>query len=900
MADEAIKIAGIKLQVDGMAEFQQNFREINLHMKTSSTELAKVTAEFGKNSKSVEVLTAKQTDLQNKLSLNKQEQQNLNEMVEKASEKYGENSREVEALKIKLLESETAEIRMQKALEGVSKELETQQSGWTKLGEHLTDSGQKLTEIGGKLTDVGKDLTLKVTTPILGAGTAAVKFFGDYETGINKINTLDLSAPPEKINKIKNEILALSSDTGIAATSIADATYQMGSALGALGDDVVDYVTVANKSAIGGFTDTATAVNGLTTVTNTYGLKGAEAMAKVSDQMLMAQNLGKTSFGEIASSIGNVVPIANALNVSTEELFASYATLTKNGIATAQATTGLKAAYSNIIKPSAEAAKTAKGLGLEFNAAHLGSVGWAEFLSEIKEKTNGNTDVMAKLFGSVEALNTVTVLTSQNGMSDLNQALVAMENSTGATDAAFQAMQEGVNVTFSKVLNDFKNTAIQFGEIIAPALEPVAEKISEAVTWFGGLDNSVKTTIIVFAGIAAVIPPIITGIGGLITAVGTISTTFGGLATSIGAAGGLVPALGTIAPVILPIAGVIAGVVAAGVLLYQNWDLVKEKAKALWDYLKPTFDAIKKFFNDWGREVAPIFTTAFENIKRLAETIFNGLKDFWNNWGSTIKTLFETLFNNVKTIISTAFEVIKTVINTALRIISEAINLFTNVLKGDWQGAWDNIKNIFSMAWEGIQSVAGTLLNGLLDLFQNSISGMVSIGADIIGGLINGLQSKAGDVKDTVINMISGFTDAIKNFFGIASPSKLMKKMFGFVGEGMVVGLKSKANELMEASKSISEGVSDNLQIDTTDFMTNTKDILDSMQTALPEMTSNINHVVSGKSTQNNDNPRDIIITGNQFIIREESDISKIAKEVMRQISQSVNQNSRIGGIAIT
>ena len=90
---------------------------------------------------------------------------------------------------------------------------------------------------------------------------------------------------------------------------------------------------------------------------------------------MVAQNFGKTTFGELASSMGQVTPIANSLNVSTNELLSSIAVLTKNGIATSQSVTGLKAAYSNILKPTSDAQKTAKSLGLEFNAAHLKSVG---------------------------------------------------------------------------------------------------------------------------------------------------------------------------------------------------------------------------------------------------------------------------------------------------------------------------------------------------------------------------------------------------------------------------------------------------------------------------------------------------------------------------------------------
>ena len=210
------------------------------------------------------------------------------------------------------------------------------------------------------------------------------------------------------MGQLENQVKKLSNTTGVGVSDIAEAQYQAISA-GVKTASSVKFVSTAVKAAKGGFTDAATAVDGLSTVINAYGLKAKDA-TKISDQMLTTQNFGKTSFGELASSMGKVIPIASSLNVSTNELFGSIAVLTKNGIATSEAVTGMKAAYSNILKPSSEAAEAAKKMGLNFSSAHLQSVGWAKFLDEIKEKTNGNTQEMAKLFGSTEALNTVTVL----------------------------------------------------------------------------------------------------------------------------------------------------------------------------------------------------------------------------------------------------------------------------------------------------------------------------------------------------------------------------------------------------------------------------------------------------------------------------------------------------------
>ncbi len=82
------------------------------------------------------------------------------------------------------------------------------------------------------------------------------------------------------------------------------------------------------KLAKGGFTDGAKAVDVLTTAINAYGLEASDA-TRVSDLLITTQNLGKTTVDELASSMGTVIPVANASNFSIEELSASYAQLTK-------------------------------------------------------------------------------------------------------------------------------------------------------------------------------------------------------------------------------------------------------------------------------------------------------------------------------------------------------------------------------------------------------------------------------------------------------------------------------------------------------------------------------------------------------------------------------------------
>jgi len=548
---------------------------------------------------------------------------------------------------------------------------------------------RKLDRTSRKIGNAGKTMTSTFTVPIVGAGVAAAKMAGDFEGSLNKVSTIADEAVLS-LDEIRDGALKLSSEMGIAGTEINEALYQ---AISATGDtaNALSYVEVAAKAAEGGFTDVTTSIDGLTTVMNAYGLQGTEAMQSVSDQMLMAQNYGKTTFGEMAASIGNVIPIASALNVSTEELFASIATLTKNGIQTSQAITGLKAAYSNILKPSKQASDLAAELGLEFNSAHLQSVGWAQFLAEINEKTGGSADAMATLFGSTEALNAVTVLAT-TGAQDFAGALDAMADSAGSTQEAYDKMNQGFNDTFGDMLINLQNLGIQFGDVLLPYLEKGIGYLESLITWFSGLDEVSKNMIIQFAAMIAVVGPLLMIVSQGISVFSALSTQFyyfvtiidmvtmgiGSIFAWIGKvvgiiSGALMSGLQTLFAFIVanPIVLVIAAIIAALILLWKNWDTVKtwilETVTKLREGVTQKFDELSTSVTGTVEKMNTWLTDKWNGLKTGAVTIFVGIQtgvigafeglktkalSIWDSIGSGIRETINFIIRGVNILIA--------------------------------------------------------------------------------------------------------------------------------------------------------------------------------------------------------------------------------------------------------
>lgn len=114
-------------------------------------------------------------------------------------------------------------------------------------------------------------------------------------------------------------------------------------------------------------------------------------------------------------------------------------------------------------------------------------------------------------------------------------------------------------------------------ETLAPALESIVEKVTEVVTWFGELDGTTQTVILVVLGLIAAISPLAAIISSITTILPVLITLFGAILSPVGL---VVAAVGAL--------------IAAGVALYQNWDTVKQKASELWSNITSTFDKIKE------------------------------------------------------------------------------------------------------------------------------------------------------------------------------------------------------------------------------------------------------------------------------------------------------------------
>lgn len=436
------------------------------------------------------------------------------------------------------------------------------QAGVNRMQKSMAKVGKGMAVAGGAIIGA-----------VAGIGGASLKMAADFDSAMREVNTMMLLNEAE-FAEYTRQTKDMAAALGVDAVEAAEALYQAISA-GVPKDNAIEFLTIATKAAIGGVTDTETAVDGLTTVINAFKLPMSDAQ-KVADLMFTTVKGGKTTFEELSASLFQVAPIAAAAGVSFEEVSAALATMTKQGVPTSVATTQLRQAMVALQKPTQEMNEVIQGLGYESGQTMLKERGLASTLTVLRDATGGSNEMLMKMFGSVEAGGAVLALTGENAAMFATD-IEAMANSTGAATDAFAQMEQSTSRQMEKLQTSFKDIGLSIGTALMPALILLIDAVKPIVTAIGNWvsDNPELTkTILVVAGVIGVL---LVGLGSLMMMLGPI-------------AAGFTLMMGPVGLVILGIAALIA----IGVLLWKNWDTIAARASEIWGGIRDVILTVAK------------------------------------------------------------------------------------------------------------------------------------------------------------------------------------------------------------------------------------------------------------------------------------------------------------------
>lgn len=574
------------------------------------------------------------------------------------------------------------------------------ESAGRRAGESISNNiGSSISNAGTAIGNVGKAvMPLSIAAGALfGGSTAGASGFND---AMAKMSTL-FDTTQVSVGDLSNEFIDLSNKTGLSASELAEAGYQALSA-GQSVDQVGAFVETAGNLAKAGFTSTTTAVDVLTTAMNAYG-EGAGTADEIANKLVRTQNLGKTTVDELASSMGKIIPTASSMGVNIDNLTSGYVSLTKQGIATAEATTYMNSMLNELGDSGTDLGGILKEkTGKSFQDLMGEGKSLADILQITKDYADENGIAYNELWGSAEAGKAGLAILN-GGVDEFNNTVGTMQSNVDDVGSALEKL-DTPSAQFNRALNSVKNSGIQLGTTILTALAPALDKITSVVqavtTWFSGLSDSQKQVVAAIIGVIAVAGPLLSVISTVISVITTIHTV-----VTV-----LMPILGAVSAPILGIVAAVAAAIAIGVLLYKNWDTIKAKAAELvavvgqkWEEFKS--NTIQKFENMKAAAVEKV-----QGLKDSAVQKVTALKDSAVQKFTDLKTSVAQKVSDLKTATVQKVEDIRSgIVNKFNAAKNSAVSIFENIksrIKEKIEGARDTVKNaiekiksFFNFSW---------------------------------------------------------------------------------------------------------------------------------------------------------------------------------------------------------
>lgn len=670
MAAKTLK--GITVEINGKTTGLANaLKDVTKTSTALSSNLKEINKALKLDPGNTELLNEKQKILSESVAAARKELETLEGVQKQVSDQYANGDIDRGAW----LEYQN---KLQKAKQHLEDLEKAQKDFGTAAAQAIKEAGAKIEEYGGKVEGVGKKL-MPVSGVAAATGTALTKMAWDFEDGMAKVSTIaDTTEVP--ISDLEKQIKQLSDSTGVEAGEIAENVYNAISA-GQKTGDAVNFVSKATDLARAGFAETGDALDVLSTIMNAYRLEASE-VDKVSNDLIMTQNLGKTTVAELSSSMGKVIPTAKSTGVNLDELCGAYAVMTSNGVATAETTTYLNSMLNELGKQGSTAAN-AFAAGTEhikeggLTMAEAMEQGWSlsDVLSVLDEQAAASGTSINNMFSSAEAGKAANIL--WDNAEKFNGAVEEIQGSTTATSDALGNLETSGHKT-EVAINQIKNAGLEFGQTIsamlAPALQKLAEYIRNAKEKLDGMDDGQKQAIVTIGLIVAAIGPALVIIGKVITAVGTITTGVGSLVGFVG--GTVVPLISsTLMPILSGLWGLLVSLVGfvGGTVVPLITGTVMPALSGLWALM---------LANPISIVIAAIaaIVAAFVLLWNKCE----GFRNFWFNLFSSVKSTVVDAKNNV---LST-FDGIKNGISSRIEGAKNSVH-----------NAIENIKGFFNFSW---------------------------------------------------------------------------------------------------------------------------------------------------------------------------------------------------------
>jgi len=479
----------------------------------------------------------------------------------------------------------------------------------------------KLEETEKSSTKAGKDLSgsmLKVGAAMTGAGIGA-KLLADninasylsFDTAMAEVKSLG-GLTVDQFEDMEDASISLSKQLPISATEVAGGMYMMRSA-GFDANKVLAEMPAIADMAVAGNLRLGDAVNATTAVLDSYGTKAGDA-EHITDVLIGTVQAFKTTLPELQQELSKNIGVAANLGIQFEELSAMNGMLKKDFVSAEEAGTALKSMLMKLSDPS-QAQKFAD-IGISVKDANGDFIGMEAVLDQLSVKLDeagGNVDQMGmltQLFGAEGVRAAMSLVRQRDELGVYSDAL----REGGQVQEALTAQLEATGAQLEIADNKMEAAKITMGDAMAPATILTADAMGLLAGGLEALPGPIQTV----AGVGLQLSQGLTVLGPLLMTVSAIQTSTMVPALMATAAAGWAAILPW-----LPLVAAIAGVVAIGYLLWDNWEAIAAGLTAIWDGLADAWAWLTGASNE-STDQMDVNATELDNLGNTASDTAEG------------------------------------------------------------------------------------------------------------------------------------------------------------------------------------------------------------------------------------------------------------------------------------
>jgi len=787
---------GPKIGIDGEKEYRQQINNIIQSTKTLKSEMKALETqttksknpfvalgnEMSKNAEKRKLLTASIDEQKAKLA-------DLNTMMSASEKKYGESATQTLKWKQAVADAETELNKLNGELENTPTKLETMGSAMSSAGE--------------KIAGVGKTLTQNVTVPLAGVGIASLKAYSDFDsafTGVMK--TVDESA--EGYKELSDWIMEASTRMASSKTEIAG-VMEVAGQLGIAGVSNLEKFT--ETMVMLGDTTNLSAEEAATNLARLMNITGdaPETVDRLGSAIVALGNNNATTEAEIVEMSTRLASAGTNAGLTTQEILALSTAMSSVGIEAEAGGTAMSQTLIGISKAVFDGGEklqqlanvsgmTAEQFATTWKTSPIEALqSFISGLSQMNEQELNTYSVLDEL--NMSGIRQTNMLQSLANASDTLSSAVTLsnaaykENTALVTEADLRYQSFAAKMTQTK--EKISNVGVELGEKLLPYVDKFLDGLDKMIAAWDNLSPGAQDAIVKCGLIVAAIGPLLMMVGkftttivqaliygpqilGALSGIGTFLT-----GTMIPAIGSFVATAATVVAPFLPFIAIAAGVVAAGVLIYKNWDTIKEKAVELKEAVSQKWDEIKTNISEKWEEVKQKTAETWQTIQNKVQehgggiqgvigTYMEGYKALWSAGFTAIDNLTGGTLSNIVNTVQTKMTDIKARIDENGGGIKGVFNTYMEAYKSLWSMGFNAIDSATGGALSRVVGTVGARLGEIRATFTNLASEALSWGSDMINNFASGITSHLQSLAATVSSMAS----TIRSYLHFSEPDK--------------------------------------------------------------------------------------------------------------------------------